>query len=123
VCPPEIAVAEKLHAYTKPRPRTNSRMRDLPDIGLLASEYVFDCERLASNVSLAFEHYGTHPLPDLLPDPPADWAPRYAKLADEHELPWLDVEALTVAVRGFIDPVLAGESAEWDPAAWTWKAS
>ena len=123
VCPPEIAVAEKLHAYTKPRPRVNSRMRDLPDIGLLASDCTFDCQRLASTISMAFDHYGTHPVPDRLPIPPADWAPRYAKLADEYDLPWLDVEALTVAVRKFIDPVLAGESAKWDPAAWTWKAS
>jgi len=122
VCPPEIAVAEKLHAYTKPRPRTNSRMRDLPDIGLLASHCTFDCQQLASTISVAFDHYGTHPVPDLLPTPPADWAPRYAKLAHDNDLPWLDIEALSVAVRTFVEPVLAGGSAEWDPAAWTWKA-
>jgi hypothetical protein len=29
-------IAEKLHAYTLPRPRPNSRVKDLPDIALLA---------------------------------------------------------------------------------------
>ncbi|MFT7463886.1 MAG: hypothetical protein ACI9EF_002234 [Pseudohongiellaceae bacterium] len=33
VCPVETHIAEKLHAYTLPRKRMNSRVKDLPDIG------------------------------------------------------------------------------------------
>lgn len=121
VCPPEIAIAEKLHAYTKPRPRRNSRVRDLPDIGLLAADYSFGCEDLASSISMVFTHYGTHSVPTALPNPPVDWAPRYTKLAVENDLPWPDVEGLTVAVREFLEPALAGDSGIWNPAAWVWK--
>jgi hypothetical protein len=35
--PIETHIAEKLHAYTMPRPRPNSRVKDLPDLALLAS--------------------------------------------------------------------------------------
>ena len=36
VYPLETHIAEKLHAYTIPRPRPNTRVKDLPDIALLA---------------------------------------------------------------------------------------
>jgi hypothetical protein len=81
VCPPDIAIGEKLHAYTKPRSTTNSRVRDLPDIGLLARSLEFECERLRSSIRLVFDKYGTHPVPDHLPAPPAGWARPYARLA------------------------------------------
>ncbi|HEY6173060.1 MAG TPA: nucleotidyl transferase AbiEii/AbiGii toxin family protein [Kofleriaceae bacterium] len=35
--PVETHIAEKLHAYTLPRPTPNSRVRDLPDLALLAT--------------------------------------------------------------------------------------
>ena len=35
--PLETHIAEKLHAYTMPRARPNSRVKDLPDLALLAS--------------------------------------------------------------------------------------
>jgi hypothetical protein len=35
--PIETHIAEKLHAYTMPRARPNSRVKDLPDLGLLAT--------------------------------------------------------------------------------------
>jgi Nucleotidyl transferase AbiEii toxin, Type IV TA system len=37
VYPVETHIAEKLHAYTIPRVRPNSRVKDLPDLALLAS--------------------------------------------------------------------------------------
>jgi len=36
VCPVETHIAEKLHAYTMPRARPNSRVKDLPDVALVA---------------------------------------------------------------------------------------
>ncbi len=39
IYPLETHVAEKLHAYTMPRPRPNSRVRDLPDIALLENRW------------------------------------------------------------------------------------
>lgn len=37
VYPVETHLAEKLHAYTMPRSRPNSRIKDLPDLALIAS--------------------------------------------------------------------------------------
>ena len=37
VYPIETHIAEKLHAYTLPRKRPNSRIKDLPDLALLAT--------------------------------------------------------------------------------------
>lgn len=36
IYPRVVHIAEKLHAYTLPRPRENSRVKDLPDLALLA---------------------------------------------------------------------------------------
>ncbi|AUX26425.1 uncharacterized protein SOCEGT47_069870 [Sorangium cellulosum] len=42
----EVHIAEKLHAYTYPYPATNSRVRDLPDLGLLARSGPYDAASL-----------------------------------------------------------------------------
>ena len=44
--PVETHLAEKLHAYTMPRARPNSRVKDLPDLALLASAQPIDAKRL-----------------------------------------------------------------------------
>jgi len=43
-------VAEKLHAYTMPRSRPNSRVKDLPDLALLATAQALDAKRLRGKV-------------------------------------------------------------------------
>lgn len=42
--PIETHIAEKLHAYTMPRSRPNSRVKDLPDLALLASAQSIDAK-------------------------------------------------------------------------------
>ena len=44
--PIETHLAEKLHAYTLPRPRPNTRVKDFPDIALLGTMQPLDAERL-----------------------------------------------------------------------------
>jgi hypothetical protein len=44
--PIETHIAEKLRAYTMPRPRPNSRVKDLPDIALLATAQLIVARRL-----------------------------------------------------------------------------
>lgn len=48
ICPIETHIAEMLHAYTTPRTRPSSRVKDLPDLALLASAQVIDAHRLRS---------------------------------------------------------------------------
>jgi hypothetical protein len=46
VYPIETHIAEKLHAYTMPRTRPNTRVKDLPDIVLLATIKPIEAKRL-----------------------------------------------------------------------------
>jgi hypothetical protein len=46
VYPVETHIAEKLHAYTLPRARPNTRIKDLPDIALLATSKSVDALNL-----------------------------------------------------------------------------
>ena len=68
-----------------------------------------------------FGHRATHPVPTALPAPPAFWTAAYQELAREQGLAWRDMDALMVAVRAFLDPVLSGATGRWDPVAWMWR--
>ena len=119
--PIETHIAGKLHAYTVPRARPNSRVKDIPDLALLASARGLDGKRVREALELTFTYRRTHALPLMLAAPPITWAKPYAAMAREDQLPWSTLEEVTLAVRGFLDPVLAGElDAAWDPRAWTW---
>lgn len=121
VYPIESHIAEKLHAYTMPRLRPNTRVKDLPDIALLASVRPLQAERLRVALSTTFEFRATHPLPAALPDPPSSWITPYSEMAKVSELAWTTLEQLTAEVRAFINPILGGKSGTWQPAAWTWE--
>jgi Fic family protein len=122
VYPVETHIAEKLHAYTMPRPRPNSRVKDLPDIALLASAKEIDGARLRGALEQTFDFRATHALPLSLPQPMAGWAAPYAAMAREDGLRWGTVEQVWGAGRAFLDPVLGGaENRRWDPKSWTWQ--
>lgn len=118
--PIETHLAEKLHAYTLPRPRPNTRVKDLPDIALLGTIQSLDAERLRLALAQTFEFRGTHAVPSSVPDPPTTWSTPYGQLARENELAWTTLEELTTAVAAFINPVLAGTNGTWHPAKWQW---
>ena len=121
--PIETHLAEKLHAYTMPRMRPNSRVKDLPDIALLATAKTLDAKRLRDALEQTFTFRKTHALPASLPDPMPAWAVPYAAMAREDQLPWTTLTDVTRAARAFLDPVLArGLAASWDPGSWRWIA-
>lgn len=120
IYPVETHVAEKLHAYTLPRERPNSRVKDLPDLALLASSRSIDARRLRAAIDETFRHRGTHQVPGEFPDPPESWSPIYASMAENDDLAWKTLEELTNAVKFFLSPVLKGRSGHWDPGEWTW---
>jgi hypothetical protein len=120
--PIETHLAEKLHAYTMPRTRLNSRVKDLPDIALLATAQIIDAKRLREALDQTFAFRNTHALPTALPDPPPTWAMPYAAMARDTEIPWPTLDGVARAAKVFLDPVLAGAlDAAWVPGAWTWK--
>jgi hypothetical protein len=119
--PVSTHIAEKLHAYTLPRPRPNSRVKDLPDIALLARSAAIDATELVAAIEATFANRGTHPVPSAFSDPPEGWAPVYTRMAWEERLDWADLAKLVSAVRSFLDPVLAGRRGVWNPAEWAWS--
>jgi len=121
IYPIETHIAEKLHAYTMPRTRPNSRVKDLPDIALLASAKTIDAARLRAALEQTFGFRSTHDLPGRLPEPAPAWSAPYATMAREDQLPWPTLVGVTAAARAFLDPVLAGSlDATWSPRTWTW---
>lgn len=119
--PIETHIAEKLHAYTMPRTRPNSRVKDLPDIALLATAQILDAKRLRDALEQTFTFRKTHALPASLPDPMPAWATPYSAMAREDQLPWATLVDVTRAAQAFLDAVLAGGlAASWDPGAWIW---
>ena len=118
--PIETHIAEKLHAYTLPRERPNTRLKDLPDIALLASMQPLDAGRLRMALAQTFEFRSTHAVPSSVPAPPPSWSNPYGELARENELAWTTLEELTAAVAAFLNPVLAGKNGSWRPMEWQW---
>ncbi len=119
--PRETHLAEKLHAFTLPRERENSRVKDLPDMALLGVSATLDAALLRSAFERTFHFRATHPLPRALPLPPESWSGPYARMAAENSLAWPSVEAVHAAASALVDPVLAGHAANtWDPIRWTW---
>ncbi len=79
----EQQFAEKLHAYTLPRgdQRTNTRVKDLVDMVLLARMKSFNLLSLKEAVRLVFKVRNTHSLPLQLSSPPKEWAIPFNDLA------------------------------------------
>jgi hypothetical protein len=119
--PVETHIAEKLHAYTMPRARPNTRVKDLPDIALLATTGTLEASRLRLALERTFEFRATHLLPSSLPEPSTDWSLPYREMARENELVWSTLEELSIAAKGFLDPILADGRGIWDPTRWVWK--
>ncbi len=82
--PREQQFAEKLHAYTLPRPgAVNSRVRDLVDMVLLIQSGTLASAQIAEAIRVTFDRRGTHAVPNVLPQPPTDWRKPYDALAKE----------------------------------------
>ncbi len=86
IYPLESHLAEKLHAYTLPRSRQNTRVKDLPDLALLATAKPVEAHHLRAALEQTFVFRGTHDLPATLPEPPSNWTQPYAAMAAQDGL-------------------------------------
>ena len=101
VVPLTVHFAEKLHAYTRPRTGTpNSRVRDLADMVLLIRLELRPDEALRTAVEATFARRATHPVPGIVPSPPAEWSPTYARIAADIRL---DIDDAAAAHRLIAD--------------------
>lgn len=115
-------IAEKLHAYSMPRQRPNSRIKDLPDIALLASAGEMDAGQLLRALKTTFAFRLTHELPTDLAPPPTAWRAPYQSMATSDGLIWPTLEEVHRAARAFLEPVLSKRqrSGRWTPQSWSW---
>ena len=125
VYPVVTHIAEKLHAYTLPRPTgINSRLKDLPDLALLASAGELLAAHVHEALAQTFTFRATHAIPHRFPDPPREWSDRYERMASDDRLPWRTLVAVTTAARDFLEPVLGGvRDSRWSPAQWAWRGA
>lgn len=82
----EVHIAEKLHALTLPRVRANSRVKDLPDLALLATTGPFESSALRDAIRATFTQRGSHEIPPSIAEPPDHWAAPYASMVEENNL-------------------------------------
>ena len=115
-------VAEKVHAYTRPRATgEGSRVKDLVDILLIAELRQMDGQLLQQALQATFDTRKTHALPLHFPHPPSTWSAPFRRLAEETGLGYQMLSDAGEAARRFLDPVLRGEAAGmWDPVPWSW---
>ena len=92
VLPLDHQFAEKVHAYTLPRERENSRARDLIDLVLMIKQGLPSKDQMLRALRATFDCRATHPLPVKLPPPPESWRGPYTALADEYGLPINTIE-------------------------------
>lgn len=122
VYPIETHIAEKLHAYTLPRKRPNSRVKDLPDLALLGTIRSLEAARLRAAIEQTFAFRATHDRPTSLPEPPPEWRDSYASLAADDSLPWLTLAEVFESAKAFVEPVLSPSPCPpiWTPASRRW---
>ena len=122
--PVETHLAEKLHAYTLPRERPNTRVKDLPDLALLGTIGSLDARTVRAALERVFAFRRVQPLPARLPPPPPEWSVPYARMAEQDSLPWRTLAEVEGAARGFLDPLLCeAAAAMWEPTSWSWRPS
>jgi len=116
-------IAEKLHAYTRPRKTgESSRVKDFIDILLLAELGTISGERLFRAIQATFSIQGTHDIPENVPPTPANWGREYQRMADDVGLGNLSLEQSYQFMQDFLDPVLKGISTGWwDSAGRDWR--
>jgi hypothetical protein len=84
VLPLASQFAEKIHAYSLPRKRVNSRVRDLIDLVLLIDYGLPPGHEVCRALRATFDQRATHPVPETLSPPPKSWREPYVALASEY---------------------------------------
>lgn len=102
VYPLEAHFAEKLHAYTRPREKP-SRVKDLLDLVLIVELGLHATPILYQIIQATFDRYGTHLLPNPLPEPPATWVASFEAMAQEVDLSVTGLDEAYRRVKDFLN--------------------
>ncbi len=82
VIPVEHHIAEKIHALTLPRDRSNSRVKDLVDLFLIFNSEKFSDEKVKVCMEETFVKRNTHKVPSELPIPDKFWEKPFKDMMD-----------------------------------------
>ena len=119
-------LAEKVHAYTRSygtAGRRSTRPKDLIDILLIADSLALEAAAVREALKHTFETRARQAFPGSLPAPPPEWAPDFARLAEEVGLE-PDLAAAFDRAATFLDPVLSGGAqGSWDASISAWAVS
>ncbi len=115
-------LAEKVHAYVRPRATGEStRVKDLVDILLIAEHMSVEGPALLAAIRATFTAQGAGQPPASIPAPPATWSATFARLAQEVGLSCTTLAAASEASRRFLEPVLRGVTlGVWSPREQVW---
>lgn len=115
-------LAEKVHAYVRPRTTGEStRVKDLVDIILIAEHLTINGQALRTAIQATFKAQGAEEPPKSLPAPPLSWALTFRKLAEEVGLQCPTLAEADQVVRRFLDPILSGvDCGVWVPESQVW---
>jgi hypothetical protein len=115
-------IAEKLHAYTRPRKSgESSRVKDFVDILLLAELEPITGERLFRAIQATFTTEATHPVPASVIPPPLKWESEFRQMVNDVGMTPFTLDQAYRLMQQFLDPVLTGDlPGKWDPARKSW---
>ena len=116
-------LAEKIHAYVRPRTSGEStRVKDLVDMLLIAAHMPVNAAAVRAALQATFAAQDSGAPPPSLPAPPAAWASKYQRLAQDVGLADTTLPTAFAQARQFLDPVLSGQTCGlWSPAAQAWQ--
>lgn len=98
----EEVFAEKIHAYTLPRDKENSRVKDILDLALLIEDGL-EIDKTRTAVEGVFAIRNTHPVPQELPLPPASWHDIFLGLVRDAKIELTLDEAFTQTVAFYAE--------------------
>jgi hypothetical protein len=115
-------LAEKVHAYVRPRATGEStRVKDLVDILLIAEHMMINGLDLRTAIQATFTAQGAGEPPPNLPAPPPSWALTFRRLAEEVGLSCTTLVKADRVARCFLDPILGGVAqGVWSPEKQGW---
>lgn len=116
-------LAEKIHAYVRPRASGEStRVKDLVDMLLIAAHMPVNAAALRAALQATFAAQDSGAPPPSLPAPPTAWASKYQRLAQDVGLADTTLPTAFAHARKFLDPVLSGQTCGlWSPTAQAWQ--
>ncbi len=117
-------IAEKLHAYSRPRGSgPSSRVKDFIDILLLAELGAINKQELMAAIQATFDHLSTHEIPSEITPPPKEWLRSYNRMAESLGLDEISFDEAYIRLQKFLNPTPSKDEANaiWLPLKWQWK--